>query len=97
MPTRKPTVARVAFLVTYVLYLGIFLVFVDVVILRNLLGFGFGRHYEEEDKHRYPAPYVAFTGKPNTGDHNEFGFLGASLNESDPDDFKIAFFGGSTG
>ena len=51
--------------------------------------------------HRYPHPYVGFTGKPNKGEsphkHNEFGFLGPELNQAKSDDFTIAFFGGSTG
>ena len=55
------------------------------------------RHYEEENVLRYPAPYVEFTGKPNLNDHNEFGFRGSSFKESQPEDFKIAFWGESTG
>tara|TARA_Y100000768_G_scaffold386286_1_gene374328 strand:+ start:1073 stop:2203 length:1131 start_codon:yes stop_codon:yes gene_type:complete len=47
--------------------------------------------------HRYPHPYVGFTGKPNKDKHNQFGFLGPELSQAKSDDFTIAFFGGSTG
>ena len=40
---------------------------------------------------------MEFTGKPNTNDHNEYGFRGPSFKESKQNDIKIAFFGGSTG
>ena len=69
----------------------------DVVVLHNLLGFGYPRHYKQENIERYPAPYVEFTGKPDAINHNEFGFRGHSFAESMPNDLKIAFFGGSTG
>ncbi len=53
--------------------------------------------YNYEYIHRYPHPYVGFTGKPNKEQHNQFGFIGPNLNEAKSDDFVIAFFGGSTG
>ena len=57
--------------------------------------------FDYEYIHRYPHPYVGFTGKPNKGKlphkHNQFGFLGPELNQAKSDDFTIAFFGGSTG
>jgi hypothetical protein len=81
----------------YSFYLLIIIVVFDVLILNKFLGFGYPRHYEEENIQRFPAPYVAFTGKPNAADHNENGFRGPSFIESKQSDLKIAFFGGSTG
>ena len=67
---------------------------IDFKIIRRILN-------DEEYIHRYPHPYVGFTGKPNKGKsphkHNQFGFLGPELNQAKSDDFTIAFFGGSTG
>jgi hypothetical protein len=73
------------------------LVIIDVVVLKQFYGFGYHRDYKEDNIQRYPAPYVMFTGKPNTEGHNEFGFLGPSLKDAGTNDFTIAFFGGSTG
>tara|TARA_X000000950_G_scaffold286484_1_gene395506 strand:+ start:1085 stop:2116 length:1032 start_codon:yes stop_codon:yes gene_type:complete len=81
----------------YCLYLLFVLIVADVVLLRHTLGFGYPSHYEQENIHRYPAPYVEFTAKPNVRDHNEFGFRGKSFLEVDSGAIKIAFFGGSTG
>ena len=53
--------------------------------------------YDYEYIHRYPHPYVGFTGKPKKGNHNEFGFLGPKISDAKNDEFIIAFFGGSTG
>lgn len=78
--------------ISYVLYLVIVIIVFDVVVLHNFLGFGYPRHYEQENIKRYPAPYVEFTGKPNTKDHNEYGFRGHSFKESKPNDLRIAFF-----
>jgi len=83
--------------VGYSFFLFLIIVVLDVIILNKLLGFGYPRHYEEENIQRFPAPYVAFTGKPNVADHNKNGFRGPSFAESKPSDLKIAFFGGSTG
>ncbi len=88
---------RALFIVKYAFYLAIIIILFDVFVLNKFLGFGYPRHYEEENIQRFPAPYVAFTGKPNIHDHNEFGFRGLSFKEAGPNDFKIAFFGGSTG
>jgi len=88
---------RVLFILNYAFYLAIIIIVFDVFVLNKFLGFGYPRHYEEENIHRFKAPYVAFTGKPNILDHNEFGFRGPSFKEAGPNDFKIAFFGGSTG
>ena len=65
-------------------------VMIDFGIIGRILG-------DYEYIHRYPHPYVGFTGKPNKGKHNQFGFLGPELNKAKSDDFTIAFFGGSTG
>jgi len=83
--------------VSYLMFVGLVAVFFDTVVFKQWLGYGYPRHYEEEDVGRYPAPYVMFTGKPNTLGNNELGFRHASFRESKPDDFKIAFFAGSTG
>ena len=81
----------------YLSYLVVVISLFDLLILNKLLGFGYPHHYEEETFQRYPAPYVEFIGKPDVGEHNEFGFRGPSFVESEPNDLKIAFFGGSTG
>lgn len=83
--------------VSYIFYIIIVVVIIDVAVLRNFYGFGYHRDYKEDNIQRYPAPYVMFTGKPNAGGHNELGFSGPSLKDAGPDDFTIAFFGGSTG
>ena len=83
--------------VKYAVFLTVVFAVSDVVILNHLFGYGYPRDYKEENLFRYPAPYVTFTGRPNSLDHNEFGFRGKSLKDAKPDDFKVAFFGGSTG
>jgi hypothetical protein len=81
----------------YCLYLVLILIVFDVLVFNKLLGFGYPRHYRQENIERYPSPYVEFTGKPDTKDHNEYGFRGPSFKESKQNDLKVAFFGGSTG
>ena len=93
----QETLNKTKSIVGYLFYLIIVMTVFDVLILNKFLGFGYPRHYEEENIQRYPVPYVTFTGKPNVLDHNEFGFRFPSFEEAEPDDFKIAFFGGSTG
>lgn len=88
---------KVVAIINYIIFLIVFIVLSDVILFRIILDYGYPRHYEEENFFRYPAPYIEFTGKPNSLDHNEFGFRGPSFKESDPDDLKIAFWGGSTG
>jgi len=83
--------------INYFLFLGIIIVICDMVVFRHFLDYGYPRHYEEEDVLRYPVPYIEFTGKPDAKDHNEFGFRGKSLEDSNSSDYKIAFWGGSTG
>ena len=82
--------------IKYVLFLTLVTLLVDVVVLRHIFGFGYHRHFDEENIQRSPAPYVMFTGKPNAADHNELGFRGPSFEQAPPDAFRIAFFGGST-
>jgi len=89
--------SRLVSAVKYIIYLVIIIAAFDVFIFHDYLGYGYPRHFDEENTLRFPAPYVAFTGKPNAKDHNEFGFRGPSFRQAGPDDFKIAFFGGSTG
>jgi hypothetical protein len=81
---------------SYFLYLVLIIIVFDVLVFNKLLGFGYPRHYRQENIERYPSPYVEFTGKPDTKDHNEYGFRGPSFKESKQNDLKIAFFGGST-
>ena len=81
----------------YFLYLAAVVVLFDVLVLHDLLGFGYPTHYAEENIFRYPAPYVMFTGKPLARDHNALGFRGRALQDVEDADLRIAFFGGSTG
>jgi lysophospholipase L1-like esterase len=81
----------------YLFYLAIIVVLFDVLVLHGLVGFGYPKHYAEENIQRYPAPYVMFTGKPLALDHNSSGFRGHSLQDVEDADLRIAFFGGSTG
>lgn len=89
--------SKVISIFCYILYLALIIIVFDVLVLHKCLGFGYPTHYRQENIERYPYPYVEFTGKPNTEDHNEFGFRGPSFKESKQNDLKIAFFGGSTG
>ena len=77
-----------------VIYCLAFIFITYVIIDFGMIGRIIGDY---EYIHRYPHPYVGFTGKPNKGKHNQFGFLGPELNQAKTDDFAIAFFGGSTG
>jgi hypothetical protein len=97
MINKKSDSSKVLSVLLYFLYLSLIIIVFDVLVLHNLLGFGYVSHYEQENIERYPAPYVEFTGKPNTAGHNEFGFRGPSFKEAKQNDLKIAFFGGSTG
>jgi hypothetical protein len=84
-------------IVSYLFYLMVIIIFVDVLFLHYLLGFGFPRHSGQTAVERYPTPYLEFAGKPDTGVYNEYGFRGPSFKKAKPNDLKIAFFGGSTG
>jgi len=81
----------------YLFWLFLFLMVVDVYVFHQMLGFGYPRHFQQENIQRYPAPYVMFTGKPGAADHNEMGFRGRSIVTAPSDAFVVAFFGGSTG
>jgi len=83
-------------LVIYLIYLTFIVILFDHIVFHNLLGFGYPRHFKEENVFRFPTPYVSFTGKPG-GSHNKYGFRGKSLEQANKNDLKIAFFGGSTG
>jgi len=87
---------RLNFIAGYSLYIIAIIIIVDVCF-NKFLGYGYLRHFQEENVEHYPSPYVMFSGKPNVGDHNEFGFHGLTFIESDSKDLKISFFGGSTG
>jgi hypothetical protein len=97
MLKRIPVFGKIVSIAVYLSYLLLVIVVFDVLILNKSFGLGYPRHYEEENIQRYPAPYVAFTGKPSVADHNELGFRGPSFIKSEPSDLRIAFFGGSTG
>lgn len=94
---KRKNLSQAKSVVSYVLYLLIVIIVFDVFVFHDLLGFGYPRHYEQENILRYPVPYVEFTGKPLAAGHNEYGFRGHSFKQSNPDDLKIAFFGGSSG
>jgi len=94
---KMQNVRKAISLISFIFYLVILISVFDVLVFRKCFRFGYPRHYEEENIQRYPAPYVEFIGKPNVRDHNEYGFRGPSFKESEPEDLKIAFFGGSTG
>jgi hypothetical protein len=81
----------------YIAYLIVIIIVFDVFILKHVLHYGYPTHFKEENEQRYPAPFVEFSGKPNTGEQNEFGFRGKSYRLADTGCIKIAFFGGSTG
>lgn len=85
-----------AFIVYFFFLLAVLAVF-DSIVLHKFFGWGYPKHYEQENIKRYPAPYVEFVGKPNIAGHNEYGFRGPSFQAAKPDDLKVAFFGGSTG
>ncbi|MBI5594009.1 MAG: SGNH/GDSL hydrolase family protein [Deltaproteobacteria bacterium] len=97
MIIKKQNLNKAISIANYILYLVLIIIVFDVLILNKWLGFGYPRHYRQENIERFPSPYVEFTGKPDTTDHNEYGFRGPSFKESKQNDLKIAFFGGSTG
>ena len=70
----------------------IVVILVDISL--SLFGFGYPSHYKNENLQRFPYPSDIFRGKPNTLDHNEFGFRGDFI--SSKDSFNVAIFGGST-
>jgi hypothetical protein len=94
---KRLNLSKAIAIANYFLYLVLIIIVFDVLVLNKWLGFGYPRHYQQENIERYPSPYVEFTGKPDTKDHNEYGFRGPSFKESKQNDLKIAFFGGSTG
>ncbi len=91
----KRTWGKLWKVIKYLAFLVLVTAILDVVVMRVILNYG---HYRQLDHHhRYPAPYVMFTGKPNVRSHNELGYPGASPTRASEGDLKIAFFGGSTG
>jgi len=94
---KRQYLSKAISIISYLLYIALIIIVFDVVVLHKLLGYGYPRHYNQENIQRYPAPYVEFTGRPNAAGHNEYGFLGPSLKQAKQNDLKIAFFGGSTG
>lgn len=97
MIKKKECLNKAIAIASYLLYIVFIIIIFDVVVLHKILGYGYPRHYNQENIQRHPAPYVEFTGKPDAMGHNEYGFPGPSLNQARPNDLKIAFFGGSTG
>jgi len=92
----ESVLSRIAFRLSYAVFLLVTVIACDVLLFNKLIGFGYPSHYDEEVE-RHPAAYVGFTGKPFARDHNELGFRGPSLKEAAANDLKVAFFGGSTG
>ena len=68
-------------------------------IFLSSIGYGYDSHYKQENIERFPSPYDSFSGKPDSNQHNEFGFRGnfVTNNQLNLGDISIAFFGGSTG
>lgn len=94
---KRQTLRKAISIVTYLFYLIVIIILVDVLFFHYILGFGFPNFTELNYFERYPTPYLEFAGKPDTGIYNEYGFRGPSFNEAKSNDLKIAFFGGSTG
>ena len=92
----ESVLSRIAFWLSYAVYLLVIVIVCDVLVFNKLLDFGYPSHYADEVV-RQPAAYVGFTGKPFARAHNELGFRGSSLEEAAANDLKVAFFGGSTG
>jgi hypothetical protein len=84
-------------LFVYSVYLLLVMALFDVIILKRILGYGYPRHYVQENAQRSPTPYYEFSGLPNVLDHNKFGFRGPAFDQASENDIKVAFFGGSTG
>ena len=81
----------------YLIFILLILLFFDIYIFKKILGFGYQTYSYDEKVVRKPFPYVMFKGAPNVKDHNELGYRGRSFHDSNQDDLKIAFYGGSTG
>lgn len=79
------------------IYIILILLFVDIVICRNILNFGFKIFNEEETIQRFGVPYIEFTAKPNVKNHNKFGYKGKSIESISDSTYNVLFFGGSTG
>lgn len=88
---------KIISVVKYLIFLLVVVIISDIVLFRHILNLGLPRHYEEDNLRRKPFPYVMFSGTPHVITHNAFGFRGKNFTEADKNDFKIAFFGGSTG
>ena len=41
----------------------VMIIVVDVVVFKNIFGFGYKRDHEQENIQRYPSPYVEFIGR----------------------------------
>ena len=91
---------KIYFLTKFSSYI-VFVLFLFIVfdLIFRFYGFGYATHYNEDNILRYPSPYDMFSGKPNVLDHNNQGFRGLDIGNSDIDKntYRVAFFGGSTG
>ena len=79
-------------IINYIAPSLIAVIFLDIGL--SILGFGYPRHYEQENIERYPSPMDGFSGKPDVKDHNNLGFRGEFA--STENSYNIAIFGGST-
>src|SRR5690348_4406815 len=68
----------------------------DVLVARPILGLGYPMHYGQDEGSRTQAPYVFFTGRPDTPGLDKWGYRWVHL-PSSADVITVAFFGGSTG
>lgn len=83
--------------VLYAIYCCTLLVALDFAL--GLAGFGYPRHYREENIERFPSPYDMFAGKPDVEDHNELGFRKPFIPPTALRETTVtaAFLAGSTG
>ncbi len=99
MIIKRHPLSKAISIINYLFYIVLIIIVLDVFYFHNYLQMGYPQHWD--DDLRYSVPYVEFIGTPNLKnryrDHNEYGFRGPTYKESNQNDFKIAFFGGSTG
>jgi hypothetical protein len=89
----RSKLVAVAKALNYLIVVAAVCIVLDMVLLRATYPW----HYRSDNADRYPFPYEMFRGKPDTGDNNADGFRGRLFRNDDPDAFRIAFYGGSTG
>ena len=80
------------FTINYVMPVIFTIIAIDIAL--GLIGFGYPKHYNQENIERYPTPSDTFRGKPNVRDHNNLGFRGDFDDRASS--YNVAIFGGST-